>query len=105
MLRLLRSESGADRESDPLERHAATRLKNPADEVDIGLVGKYVEYEDSYKSLKEALLHGGLAHKREGEHRLDRGRGARVARLRSGSWSVTTGSWFPAASASAASKA
>jgi CTP synthase len=26
------------------------------------LVGKYVEYEDSYKSLKEALLHGGLAH-------------------------------------------
>jgi CTP synthase len=25
-------------------------------------VGKYVEYEDSYKSLKEALLHGGLAH-------------------------------------------
>ena len=28
----------------------------------IGLVGKYVEYEDSYKSLKEALLHGGLAH-------------------------------------------
>jgi CTP synthase len=38
------------------------RLKNPADEVDIGLVGKYVEYEDSYKSLKEALLHGALAH-------------------------------------------
>jgi hypothetical protein len=25
-------------------------------------VGKYVEYEDSYKSLKEALVHGGLAH-------------------------------------------
>ena len=32
------------------------------DEVSIGLVGKYVEYEDSYKSLKEALVHGGLAH-------------------------------------------
>jgi len=30
--------------------------------VSIGIVGKYVEYEDSYKSLKEALLHGGLAH-------------------------------------------
>jgi len=30
--------------------------------VRIGLVGKYVEYEDAYKSLKEALLHGGLAH-------------------------------------------
>jgi CTP synthase len=38
------------------------RLKNPVNEVNIGLVGKYVEYEDSYKSLKEALLHGGLAH-------------------------------------------
>jgi len=37
-------------------------LKNPGGEVHIGLVGKYVEYEDSYKSLKEALLHGGLAH-------------------------------------------
>jgi CTP synthase len=38
------------------------RMKAPAGEIDIGLVGKYVEYEDSYKSLKESLLHGGLAH-------------------------------------------
>jgi CTP synthase len=38
------------------------KLNNPVGEVNIGLVGKYVEYEDSYKSLKEALLHGGLAH-------------------------------------------
>jgi CTP synthase len=38
------------------------RLDNPVGEVTIGLVGKYVEYEDSYKSLKEALMHGGLAH-------------------------------------------
>ncbi|MGQ9635619.1 MAG: CTP synthase [Bryobacteraceae bacterium] len=38
------------------------RMKNPHGEVDIALVGKYVRYEDSYKSLKEALLHGGLAH-------------------------------------------
>ncbi len=38
------------------------RMNNPRAEVRIGLVGKYVEYEDSYKSLKEALLHGGLAH-------------------------------------------
>jgi len=37
------------------------RMQNPRGEVTIGLVGKYVEYEDSYKSLKEALLHGGLA--------------------------------------------
>ena len=39
-----------------------TRMKNPKSEVSIGLVGKYVEYEDSYKSLKEALLHAGIAH-------------------------------------------
>src|SRR5579864_6470344 len=38
------------------------RMQNPEDQVDIALVGKYVEYEDSYKSLKEALLHGGIAH-------------------------------------------
>ncbi|GAB4248730.1 MAG: CTP synthase [Acidobacteriota bacterium] len=36
------------------------KLKNPKDEVTIGIVGKYVEYEDSYKSLTEALTHGGL---------------------------------------------
>ncbi len=38
------------------------QMKRPGRHVSIGLVGKYVEYEDSYKSLKEALLHGGLAH-------------------------------------------
>ncbi len=34
---------------------------HPKDEVHIGIVGKYVEYEDSYKSVKEALVHGALA--------------------------------------------
>ncbi len=38
------------------------RVYNPNDEVHIGIVGKYVEYEDSYKSLKEALIHGAVAH-------------------------------------------
>src|SRR5450755_1002407 len=38
------------------------KVYNPKDEVNIAIVGKYVEYEDSYKSLKEALVHGGLAH-------------------------------------------
>jgi CTP synthase len=37
------------------------RAYHPKDEVTIGIVGKYVEYEDSYKSLKEALVHGALA--------------------------------------------
>jgi CTP synthase len=59
-LRLLKLEAGPRdlrRWTEMLER-----MQNPRDEVSIGLVGKYVEYEDSYKSLKEALLHGGLAH-------------------------------------------
>ena len=38
------------------------RMRHPVDEVTIGIIGKYVDYEDSYKSLKEALLHAGLAH-------------------------------------------
>ncbi|HKQ59939.1 MAG TPA: CTP synthase [Candidatus Polarisedimenticolaceae bacterium] len=37
------------------------RIQHPQDEVTIGIVGKYVAYEDSYKSLNEALLHGGVA--------------------------------------------
>jgi CTP synthase len=38
------------------------KVYNPKAEVTIAIVGKYVEYEDSYKSLKEALIHGSLAH-------------------------------------------
>jgi len=38
------------------------RVNNPMDEVAIGVVGKYVELEDAYKSLREALIHGGLVH-------------------------------------------
>ena len=38
------------------------RAYNPQDTVHIAIVGKYVEYEDSYKSLKESLVHGALAH-------------------------------------------
>jgi CTP synthase len=37
-----------------------TRIKNPGGEVVIGIVGKYVAFEDSYKSLNEALTHGGF---------------------------------------------
>jgi len=35
-------------------------INHPVDDVTIGIVGKYVEYEDSYKSLNEALVHGGF---------------------------------------------
>ncbi len=38
------------------------RIHHPQGEVRIGVVGKYVQLEDAYKSLREALMHGGLAH-------------------------------------------
>jgi len=38
------------------------RIKYPADETTIGVVGKYVRFQDSYKSLIEALHHGGFLH-------------------------------------------
>ena len=41
------------------------RMKGISDTVPIALVGKYVEYPDSYLSVKEALRHAGLAHDRE----------------------------------------
>ena len=37
------------------------RCKNPKGHVRIGIVGKYVELSDAYKSLNEALIHGGIA--------------------------------------------
>jgi CTP synthase len=37
------------------------RIKNPLDELTIHVVGKYTGYEDSYKSLNEAVFHGGFA--------------------------------------------
>ena len=39
-----------------LERH-----KNPTSTIEIGLVGKYVELHDSYKSITEAFIHAGAA--------------------------------------------
>jgi CTP synthase len=39
------------------------RIKHPDDELTIHVVGKYVGYEDSYKSLNEALYHGGFANR------------------------------------------
>jgi CTP synthase len=38
------------------------RLRNPEHEVSIALVGKYAEHRDAYKSIYEALDHGGIAH-------------------------------------------
>ncbi len=60
ILRCLKLEGG-ERKMEPWI-HLVERLRQPADEVHIGIVGKYVQYQDSYKSLHEALVHGGAAH-------------------------------------------
>ena len=39
------------------------RIKNPKDEVDIGLVGKYAGLHDAYMSLNQALIHGGIGNR------------------------------------------
>jgi CTP synthase len=39
------------------------RIKNPVDDLTLHIVGKYTGYEDSYKSLNEAVFHGGFAHR------------------------------------------
>src|SRR5437016_6607635 len=59
ILRCLRLETG-ERNVQPWI-DLVERLRHPAGEVSIGIVGKYVELQDSYKSLHEALTHGGLA--------------------------------------------
>ncbi|WP_045218190.1 CTP synthase [Desulfonatronum thioautotrophicum] len=46
----------------PRWKELVTRLRTPKDEVRIAIVGKYVDLRESYKSLHEALIHGGVAH-------------------------------------------
>jgi len=60
ILRLLRLET-AERNMQPWVE-LVERVHHPVDEVFIGMAGKYVELRDSYKSLNEALAHGGVAH-------------------------------------------
>jgi CTP synthase len=43
-------------------RKIIERIKNPAHEVSIGFVGKYVKHRDAYKSVYEALDHAGVFH-------------------------------------------
>ena len=42
-------------------RNFLNRLQNPTQTVKIGLIGKYVELKDSYKSISEALVHAGAS--------------------------------------------
>jgi CTP synthase len=51
------------RKPDLLEwKELTQKIQNPEHEVTIAVVGKYVDLTDSYKSLNEALKHGGYAH-------------------------------------------
>ena len=82
------------------------KILNPPARAKIAVVGKYTELADSYKSIHEALVHGGIAHECGRADRLDRLRSVhqpggrrRAARRR------TTDCWCPADSESGASKA
>ncbi len=54
------------------------RIHNPEGAVTIAVVGKYTGLKDAYKSLFEALSHGGIANKVKVDRRLDRERGVRA---------------------------
>ncbi|MDH3524731.1 MAG: CTP synthase [Acidobacteriota bacterium] len=54
------------RDMSHLER-LVSKIKHPQTRVRIGIVGKYVELPDAYKSLNEALMHGGVANDAEVE--------------------------------------
>ncbi|NRB71182.1 MAG: CTP synthase, partial [Xanthomonadales bacterium] len=44
-------------------REVVDRMEHTRHEVTVGMVGKYVNHSDAYKSLTEALVHGGLRHR------------------------------------------
>ena len=52
--------TGAEPDLDGWKKIVST-LKNPAKHVSIGIVGKYIDLKESYKSLNEAIVHGGIA--------------------------------------------
>ncbi|MCZ6674390.1 MAG: CTP synthase [Verrucomicrobia bacterium] len=54
---------GLDAPKKPMDKwhDVVRRLKYPAHKVTIGVVGKYIELQDAYKSVYESLTHGGIA--------------------------------------------
>jgi len=54
---------GLDASEQPMDAWSdvVRRLKYPAHELTIGVVGKYIELQDAYKSVYESLTHGGIA--------------------------------------------
>jgi len=49
------------RPSENIWEKIVRRIKNPAHEVTIGVVGKYIELQDAYKSVYESVTHAGIA--------------------------------------------
>ncbi len=62
--RLVSDRLGLESETPNLEkwRHFVDRIVNPTHEVNIAVVGKYIELQDAYKSIYESLVHAGAAH-------------------------------------------
>ena len=73
--------------------------------VTIGIVGKYVELHDAYKSIYESLSHAGIHHDVEIELRKVSAETLKNGDIAAGSWTVCTGCSCPGASASAGSRA
>ena len=67
ILELLNIWTGAPR-MEPWEE-LVRRIKNPKHHVTIGIIGKYVDLTESYKSLHESLVHGGIANETKVELR------------------------------------
>ncbi len=104
----LQAISGLDRAPAPdLDRWntIVNRIRHPEGEVTIAVVGKYTSLLDSYKSLAEALTHGGIANNVQRQTGLARFSRSSRPTTRSSIWRTCTASWCPAASASAASRA
>ena len=59
-LRMLRLKTGGDKMSGWKEK-VVDRIKDPRKHVRIAVVGKYIQHQDAYKSIYEALLHGAIA--------------------------------------------
>lgn len=51
----------ADKDLIAWEEYVIKRLRHPKHEVNIAVVGKYIQLPDAYKSIYEALVHGGIA--------------------------------------------
>ena len=80
-------------------------IATPEGEVTIAIVGKYTGLKDAYKSLIEALVHGGIANNVQRQARMDRERDLRARGPGALSRRTCTASWCRAASASAARRA